>query len=196
MLASITPLGERGRGQRWWLTVTAHVVGSVLGGAAIGAAMGLIGMAIEGLGGAYRSDRPRRGRGARRAARGLGVEPSAPSLTPSPGQRGLARLVPRLGLRRRFRFPAGTRRHHDHHLGSGPRHAGGRRPHRQSRARQRSSAGSSGWPGGSRCSPWPASDQPTTLLDRHRHMQELYPAARKAAVAAQAGVLVAVVAGA
>jgi sulfite exporter TauE/SafE len=39
-------------------------------------------------------------------------------------------------------------------------------------------------------------NQPTTLLDRHRHMQELYPAARKAAVAAQAGVLVAVVAGA
>lgn len=43
MLSSITPLGERGRGQRWWLTVTAHVVGSALGGAVLGALLGLVG---------------------------------------------------------------------------------------------------------------------------------------------------------
>ena len=35
MLSSIHPLGEAGRGQRWWLTVAAHVAGSVLGGALV-----------------------------------------------------------------------------------------------------------------------------------------------------------------
>src|SRR5207253_5153672 len=42
MLGSITPLGERGRGSRWWLTVTAYLVGSTLGGAAFGGGLGLI----------------------------------------------------------------------------------------------------------------------------------------------------------
>lgn len=40
MLASITPLGERGRRMRWGQTVVAYVAGSVLGGAAIGALLG------------------------------------------------------------------------------------------------------------------------------------------------------------
>ena len=43
MLGSITPLGERGRGSRWWLTVTAYLVGSTLGGIAIGSGLGLVG---------------------------------------------------------------------------------------------------------------------------------------------------------
>jgi sulfite exporter TauE/SafE len=43
MLSSITPLGERGRAQRWWLTVTAHILGSALGGAVLGALLGLVG---------------------------------------------------------------------------------------------------------------------------------------------------------
>jgi hypothetical protein len=43
MLGSITPLGERGRGSRWWLTVTAYLVGSMLGGVALGGGLGLIG---------------------------------------------------------------------------------------------------------------------------------------------------------
>ena len=43
MLSSITPLGERGRDNRWWLTVAAYVVGSALGGAAIGLALGALG---------------------------------------------------------------------------------------------------------------------------------------------------------
>ncbi|MCD9623879.1 hypothetical protein [Rhabdothermincola salaria] len=43
MLSSITPLGERGRAQRWWLTVTAHILGSALGGALLGALLGLVG---------------------------------------------------------------------------------------------------------------------------------------------------------
>lgn len=40
MLASITPLGERGRGMRWGRTIVAYVVGSVLGGAAVGGLLG------------------------------------------------------------------------------------------------------------------------------------------------------------
>jgi hypothetical protein len=40
MLGSITPLGERGRGSRWWLSVTAYVLGSLAGGAVFGAALG------------------------------------------------------------------------------------------------------------------------------------------------------------
>jgi hypothetical protein len=43
MLGSITPLGERGRGQRWGVTVTAHVLGAVLAGAAMGAVLGGLG---------------------------------------------------------------------------------------------------------------------------------------------------------
>ena len=43
MLSSITPLGERGRNNRWWLTAAAHITGSVAGGAAMGAALGAAG---------------------------------------------------------------------------------------------------------------------------------------------------------
>jgi hypothetical protein len=43
MLTSISPLGERARGQRWWLTVSAYVVASTAAGAAIGAALGAVG---------------------------------------------------------------------------------------------------------------------------------------------------------
>jgi hypothetical protein len=43
MLASITPLGERGRGSSWRVTACAHVVGSIAGGAVVGASMGAAG---------------------------------------------------------------------------------------------------------------------------------------------------------
>ena len=43
MLASIHPLGERARHNRWGLTVAAHVVGSWAGAAAVFAAAGLLG---------------------------------------------------------------------------------------------------------------------------------------------------------
>jgi hypothetical protein len=46
MLGSITPLGERGRGSRWWLTVSAYLAGSAIGGAVAGAVAGTIGAAI------------------------------------------------------------------------------------------------------------------------------------------------------
>lgn len=40
MLASIHPLGERVRRNRWWLTAAAHVLASAAGGALAGAALG------------------------------------------------------------------------------------------------------------------------------------------------------------
>lgn len=43
MLASITPLGERGRRSRWGITVTAFLVGATAAGAAEGALLGLLG---------------------------------------------------------------------------------------------------------------------------------------------------------
>jgi hypothetical protein len=43
MLASIHPLGERVRGNRWWLTAAAHVAASALAGALAGAAAGGVG---------------------------------------------------------------------------------------------------------------------------------------------------------
>ena len=46
MLTSITPLGERGRGNSWAVTVAAYLVGSVLGGALTGAVLGLLGATV------------------------------------------------------------------------------------------------------------------------------------------------------
>ena len=50
MLASITPLGERGRRSRWGITVSAFLLGATLAGAAEGAVLGLLGMAVLGDG--------------------------------------------------------------------------------------------------------------------------------------------------
>jgi hypothetical protein len=46
MLASINPLGERGRNQNYVITVTAYVVASTVGGAALGGALGFVGQPI------------------------------------------------------------------------------------------------------------------------------------------------------
>jgi hypothetical protein len=46
MLASITPLGERGRHGHWTITVTAFLIGAVGAGAAVGAALGLAGLVL------------------------------------------------------------------------------------------------------------------------------------------------------
>ena len=46
MLSSISPLGERARASRWWLTTTAYVFGSLLGGATVGALSGLLGSLV------------------------------------------------------------------------------------------------------------------------------------------------------
>jgi hypothetical protein len=43
MLASISPLGERARGNRWWLTAAAYTTASVGAAALIGAALGTVG---------------------------------------------------------------------------------------------------------------------------------------------------------
>src|SRR5262245_50414838 len=47
MLGSITPLGERGRGSRWGVTVSAYLIGSAIGGAALGAALGWVGSPLD-----------------------------------------------------------------------------------------------------------------------------------------------------
>lgn len=47
MLASINPLGERSRNSRWGVTFTAYAIGSVAGGATVGALLGLAGRAWE-----------------------------------------------------------------------------------------------------------------------------------------------------
>jgi hypothetical protein len=46
MLTSITPLGERGRGNRYALTAGAYLFGSVLGGATTGAVLGTVGAVV------------------------------------------------------------------------------------------------------------------------------------------------------
>ena len=43
MLTSISPLGERARGNRWPVTVAAYVLGSGVAGAAVGGVLGLLG---------------------------------------------------------------------------------------------------------------------------------------------------------
>jgi hypothetical protein len=56
MLASITPLGERGRNATWAITVTAFTVGATLAGAALGALLGALGGLVvpDALGGQAR----------------------------------------------------------------------------------------------------------------------------------------------
>ncbi len=50
MLSSIHPLGERGRSNRWGVTVTAHVIGAAAGGALVGLLLGSIGRGLDRLG--------------------------------------------------------------------------------------------------------------------------------------------------
>src|SRR5919204_6982329 len=51
MLTSITPLGERGRGNRWGVTTAALVFGSMASGALAGAVAGALGrLALAGVG--------------------------------------------------------------------------------------------------------------------------------------------------
>jgi hypothetical protein len=49
MLSTVTPLAEKGRGHRWWATATWYLVGSVAGGATLGAVLGLLAVAVHGL---------------------------------------------------------------------------------------------------------------------------------------------------
>ena len=49
MLTSITPLGERGRRRRWGATTAWYLIGSLLGGAAVGALAGLLAAGLGSL---------------------------------------------------------------------------------------------------------------------------------------------------
>jgi hypothetical protein len=51
MLASITPLGERGRQSRWGLTVSAFLLGASAAGAGAGALLGAAGSLVADVGG-------------------------------------------------------------------------------------------------------------------------------------------------
>ena len=46
MLASITPLGERGRRSKWWVTVTAFLIGATAAAAGAGALLGALGAVV------------------------------------------------------------------------------------------------------------------------------------------------------
>jgi hypothetical protein len=46
MLSSISPLGERARNSRWWLTTTAYLLGSLAGGLAMGGLAGALGSVL------------------------------------------------------------------------------------------------------------------------------------------------------
>ena len=46
MMGSITPLGQRARGSRFWPTATAYIVASSLAGASVGMALGLVGLPL------------------------------------------------------------------------------------------------------------------------------------------------------
>jgi len=46
MLTSISPLGERARASRWWLTTAAYVASSVVGGLALGLLAALVGAVV------------------------------------------------------------------------------------------------------------------------------------------------------
>ncbi len=46
MMGSITPLGQRARGSRFWPTATAYVVASASAGALVGAVLGFVGLPL------------------------------------------------------------------------------------------------------------------------------------------------------
>src|SRR6476661_5987813 len=46
MLSSISPLGERARSSRWWVTTAAYLLGSAAGGLALGAVASLLGALV------------------------------------------------------------------------------------------------------------------------------------------------------
>lgn len=58
MMASITPLGERGRSNRWWRTASALTAGAVAGGWALGLASGALGAAAAASSGGTLAGRP------------------------------------------------------------------------------------------------------------------------------------------
>ena len=109
MLSSISPLGERARASRWWLTTTAYVVSSLLGGLALGLLAALVGGLVPAAWRVVAGGVPASWRVAlrrRAAARPRGRRPRAAALLAAAGRRGLAGPLPRLGRRRRASVPS------------------------------------------------------------------------------------------
>lgn len=80
MLSSIHPLGERSRRNRWWLTVTAHLVGGVVGGLALGAGAWLVGWPLRlAIGGTAAVALAAIAVGAAAVAEASGVRPPGPA---------------------------------------------------------------------------------------------------------------------
>jgi sulfite exporter TauE/SafE len=46
MLSSISPLGERARSSRWWVTTAAYLLGSLAGGLALGGIAAMVGSVL------------------------------------------------------------------------------------------------------------------------------------------------------
>ena len=137
MLSSITPLGERGRGNRWALTAAAYVVASAAGGLLAGAVLGLAGLALR-----IAAHPPAAAvfyviAVVCLAALAVDLRGDAKAADdPAPGQRAVARRLPGLGVRGGFRLPARPRPRHHRHDGGGLRYGragGARRARRLSR---------------------------------------------------------------
>ena len=116
MLSTITPLAEASRGRRFRSTAAWFVVGALVGGATLGAGRRCAGRA-------GRRPRPvgrcraRHRRGGRRSGRRRRCGPRRPTHAGPhpPGERGLARALPVLGVRRRLRLADRCRPGHLHH---------------------------------------------------------------------------------
>ena len=113
MLASINPLGERGRNQHYPVTVAAFIASATFAGASLGAVLGLVGArfaaSTTGVGVVI----------ALLALTGLLLDSGRARLarpgSTAPGRGDLAHDVPGVGLRRRVRRAARARVHHDRH---------------------------------------------------------------------------------
>ena len=110
MLASINPLGERARNQRYWVTVTAYVVASTLAGALLGGVLGFVGSAARGTARAPWSSS--------RCSRTVGLVIDARTRVPGPRRQVDENWLANyrgLGLRRRLRRATRTRVPDDRH---------------------------------------------------------------------------------
>ena len=116
MLSQLTPVGEASRGYRYRTTACWFIAGAVVGGAMLGGVMAALAVAVSSLDATATT---LLGIAAGLAVLGAAVDSGvlgfAAPLLQAPGQRVLARAVPRVGVRQRLRLADRHRRHHLHH---------------------------------------------------------------------------------